>query len=74
MAGFAEAALERVRVARARLAAAQEADDAVEEAQAAEAVEVAAAIVHAGEHGMQVFVRPCTHPLQEPESGKGAES
>ncbi|MCX5613302.1 MULTISPECIES: hypothetical protein [unclassified Streptomyces] len=39
MAGFEEAALERVRMARARLRAAQEADDAFEEAQATEELE-----------------------------------
>ncbi|MFD0353092.1 hypothetical protein ACFVHW_04975 [Streptomyces sp. NPDC127110] len=50
MAGFAEAALERVRVARARLAAAQEADDAVEEAQAAEELEDALRVAH--DHGV----------------------
>lgn len=39
VAGFEEAALERVRMARARLRAAQEADDAFEEAQATEELE-----------------------------------
>ncbi|WP_327414832.1 hypothetical protein [Streptomyces sp. NBC_01233] len=50
MAGFAEAALERVRVARARLAAAREADDAVEEAQAADELEDALRV--ARDHGV----------------------
>ncbi|MCM1966310.1 MULTISPECIES: hypothetical protein [unclassified Streptomyces] len=50
MAGFTEAALERVRVARARLAAAQEADDAVEEAQAVEELEDALRV--ADDHGV----------------------
>lgn len=46
VAGFEEAALERVRVARARLQAAQEADDAFEEAQAAEELEDALRVAH----------------------------
>lgn len=50
VAGFEEAALERVRVARARLQAAQEADDAVEEAQAAEELEDALRVAH--DHGV----------------------
>ncbi|MCX5193163.1 hypothetical protein OOK31_04535 [Streptomyces sp. NBC_00249] len=50
MAGFKEAALERVRVARARLQAAQEADDAFEEAQAAEELEDALRV--ARDHGV----------------------
>ncbi|MFJ9551319.1 hypothetical protein [Streptomyces erythrochromogenes] len=35
-----------------------------------EAGEVAAVIKHAGEHGVQVLVRPCTDLLQEPDTGK----
>lgn len=50
VAGFEEAALERVRVARARLAAAREADDAFEEAQAAEELEDALRVAH--DHGV----------------------
>ncbi|MCM1966034.1 hypothetical protein [Streptomyces sp. G1] len=50
MAGFAEAALERVRVARARLAAAWEADDAFEEAQASDELEDALRVAH--DHGV----------------------
>lgn len=50
MAGFEEAALGRVRVARARLRAAQEADDAFEEAQAAEELEDALRV--ARDHGV----------------------
>lgn len=49
VAGFEEAALERVRVARARLQAAQEADDAFAEAQAAEELEDALRVAH--DHG-----------------------
>ncbi|MGW7327145.1 hypothetical protein ACWGIU_00630 [Streptomyces sp. NPDC054840] len=52
MAGFEEAALERVRVARARLAAAQEACDAVEEAQAADELEDAQRV--ARDHGVSI--------------------
>ncbi|NXY95460.1 hypothetical protein HYE82_13890 [Streptomyces sp. BR123] len=52
MAGFMEAALERVRVARARLAAAQADDDAFEEAQAAEELEDALRV--ARDHGVRV--------------------
>jgi hypothetical protein len=47
-----EAALERVRVARARLAAAQADDDAFEEAQAAEELEDALRV--ARDHGVRV--------------------
>ncbi|MEU4269373.1 hypothetical protein [Streptomyces sp. NPDC026092] len=50
MAGFEEAALERVRMARARLQAAREADDAFEEAQAAEELEDALRVAH--DHGV----------------------
>ncbi|WP_185910964.1 hypothetical protein [Streptomyces sp. WAC07149] len=50
MAGFEEAALERIRVARARLEAAQEADDAFEEAQATEELEDALRVAH--DHGV----------------------
>ncbi|MFD0374982.1 MULTISPECIES: hypothetical protein [Streptomyces] len=50
MAGFEEAALERVRVARAHLQAAQEAADAFEEAQAAEELEDALRVAH--DHGV----------------------
>ncbi|MET9886713.1 hypothetical protein ABZZ20_26960 [Streptomyces sp. NPDC006430] len=50
MAGFEEAALERVRVARVRLRTAQEADDAFEEAQAAEELEDAQRVAH--DHGL----------------------
>ncbi|WP_371615751.1 hypothetical protein [Streptomyces sp. NBC_00454] len=50
MAGFEEAALERVRVARARLRAAREVDDAFEEAQAAEELEDALRVAH--DHGV----------------------
>ncbi|MFJ9551922.1 hypothetical protein [Streptomyces erythrochromogenes] len=39
-----------------------------------EAGEVAAAIEHAGEHGMQILVRPYSHLLQEAETGKEAAS
>lgn len=35
-----------------------------------EAGEVAAVIQHAGAHGIQVRIRPCTHPLQDPDTGK----
>ncbi|MET9886715.1 hypothetical protein ABZZ20_26970 [Streptomyces sp. NPDC006430] len=31
-----------------------------------EAGKVASAIEHAGEHGMQLLVRPCTHPHDAP--------
>lgn len=50
VAGFEEAALERVRMARARLQAAREADDAFEEAQAAEELEDAQRVAH--DHGV----------------------
>lgn len=50
VAGFEEAALERVRVARSRLRAAQEADDALDEAQAAEELEDALRMAH--DHGV----------------------
>ncbi|WP_168714735.1 hypothetical protein [Streptomyces sp. A0592] len=50
MAGFEEAALERVRLAQARLRAAQEADDAIEEAQAVEELEDAMRM--ARDHGV----------------------
>ncbi|MFD8637153.1 MULTISPECIES: hypothetical protein [unclassified Streptomyces] len=50
MAGFEEAALDRVRVARARLAAAVQADDAFEEAAAAEELEDALRV--ARDHGV----------------------
>ncbi|MFB6810608.1 hypothetical protein [Streptomyces sp. NPDC056387] len=50
MAGFEEAALERVRVARSRLRAAQEADDALDEAQAAQELEDALRMAH--DHGV----------------------
>ncbi|CAM5314674.1 hypothetical protein [Streptomyces avidinii] len=50
MAGFEEAALERVRMARSRLQAAQAADDAFEEAQAAEELEDALRV--ANDHGV----------------------
>ncbi|MFJ3725858.1 hypothetical protein ACIPYQ_25275 [Streptomyces sp. NPDC090045] len=50
MAGFEEAALERVRMARARLQAAREAGDAFEEAQAAEELEDALRVAH--DHGV----------------------
>ncbi|MDK9495948.1 hypothetical protein QEZ40_007436 [Streptomyces katrae] len=33
-----------------------------------EAGEVAAAIAYAGEHGMQVRVRPCRRPVEKPRS------
>ncbi|MCX5127015.1 hypothetical protein [Streptomyces sp. NBC_00347] len=39
-----------------------------------EAGEVAAAIENAGDRGMQVLVRPCTRPLQEPDTAKKAAS
>lgn len=48
--GFEGAALERVRVARVRLEAAREAEDAFEEAQAAEELEDASRL--AREHGI----------------------
>ncbi len=50
VAGFEEAALERIRGARARLQAAQEADDAFDEAQAAEELEDALRVAH--DHGV----------------------
>ncbi len=50
MVGFEGAALERVRVARVRLAAAREAEDAFEEAQAVEELEDAVRL--AREHGI----------------------
>ncbi|THA81172.1 hypothetical protein E6U81_25345 [Streptomyces sp. A0592] len=50
VAGFEEAALERVRLAQARLRAAQEADDAIEEAQAVEELEDAMRM--ARDHGV----------------------
>lgn len=50
MAGFEEAALERVRMARARLQAAQAADDAFEEAEAEEELEDALRVAH--DHGV----------------------
>ncbi|MEU8435236.1 hypothetical protein AB0F18_20395 [Streptomyces sp. NPDC029216] len=50
MTGFAEAASERVRMARARQAAAHEAGDAFEEAQAAEELEDALRVAH--DHGV----------------------
>ncbi|MEU8519937.1 hypothetical protein [Streptomyces sp. NBC_01216] len=50
MAGFEEAALERVREARARLQAAREADDVFEEAQAAEELDDAVRVAH--DHGV----------------------
>lgn len=50
MAGFEEAALERVRVARARVQAAQEADDVFDEAQAADELEDALRV--ARDHGV----------------------
>ncbi|MFI5617826.1 hypothetical protein [Streptomyces sp. NPDC051567] len=56
MAGFTEAALERVRVARARLVAAREADDAVEEAQAADELEDALRV--ARDHGVATGDEP----------------
>ncbi|MDX6761443.1 MULTISPECIES: hypothetical protein [Streptomyces] len=52
MAVFEEAVLERVRMAQARLQAAQEADDVIEEAQAAEELEDALRV--AREHGTAV--------------------
>ncbi|MFF4580143.1 hypothetical protein [Streptomyces sp. NPDC001389] len=54
MAGFAEAALERVRAARARLAAAHHAGDAFEEAQATEELEDALRM--ACDHGVHTGV------------------
>lgn len=54
MAGFTEAARERVRVARARLAAAHEAGDAFEAAQASEELEDALRM--AREHGVDTGV------------------
>ncbi|MGW2272540.1 hypothetical protein [Streptomyces yangpuensis] len=50
MAGFEEAVLERVRLAQARLRAAQEADDPIEEAQAVEELEDALRM--ARDHGV----------------------
>jgi hypothetical protein len=52
VAGFEKAALDRVRVARARLAAAQDDDDAFEEAQAVEELEDALRL--ARDHGVSV--------------------
>ncbi|WP_219664957.1 hypothetical protein [Streptomyces bambusae] len=52
MAGFEKAALDRVRVARARLAAAQDDDDAFEEAQAVEELEDALRL--ARDHGVSI--------------------
>ncbi|MFJ7591313.1 hypothetical protein ACIQZO_28855 [Streptomyces sp. NPDC097617] len=52
MAGFPEAALERIRAARSRVAASHEAGDAFEEAQAAEELEDALRV--AREHGLAV--------------------
>ncbi|MET3987108.1 hypothetical protein [Streptomyces sp. PvR034] len=37
-----------------------------------EAGEVAAVITHAGEHGMQLRIRPCTRPLQRPDTEREA--
>ncbi|WP_024755178.1 hypothetical protein [Streptomyces exfoliatus] len=44
------------------------------EVRTAEAGEVAAVIEHAGKHGMQVLVRPCRRPVEEPGTGKEDES
>ncbi|MEW2414525.1 hypothetical protein AB0953_12475 [Streptomyces sp. NPDC046866] len=40
------------------------------EVRTVEAGEVAAAIEHAGELGMQVLVRPCRRPVEEPGTRK----
>ncbi|MFE4263494.1 hypothetical protein [Streptomyces sp. NPDC056883] len=40
------------------------------EVRTVEVGEVAAVIEHAGEHGMQILVRPCTRPPQEPDTRK----
>ncbi|MEV6246737.1 hypothetical protein AB0M38_11095 [Streptomyces sp. NPDC051742] len=52
MARFEEAALERVRMARARVRAAREADDVFEEAQAEEELEDALRVAH--DHGVAI--------------------
>ncbi|MFG2236046.1 hypothetical protein ACGFNX_39690 [Streptomyces sp. NPDC048723] len=36
--------------------------------------EVAAVVEHAGKHGMQILVRPCTHPNDGPDTRKEAAS
>ncbi|MFI5642438.1 hypothetical protein ACIA8H_34205 [Streptomyces goshikiensis] len=40
------------------------------EVRTVEAGEVAAVIEYAGEHGMQVRVRPCRRPVEEPSTRK----
>ncbi|MFD5421003.1 hypothetical protein ACFWJT_23635 [Streptomyces sp. NPDC127069] len=44
------------------------------EVRTVEAGEVAAVIEHAGEHGVQVLVRPCRGQVGEPSAGKGDAS
>ncbi|WP_330328368.1 hypothetical protein OHS33_00555 [Streptomyces sp. NBC_00536] len=77
MAGFEEAALERVRMARGHGVAGSEprtvrlyeitrlGTGSGAEVRTVEAAEVAAVIQYAGEHGMRVRVRPCTRPHEE---------
>ncbi|MEU6866580.1 hypothetical protein ABZ924_25525 [Streptomyces sp. NPDC046876] len=44
------------------------------EVRTVEAGEVAAVIAYAGEHGVQVLVRPCRGPVGEPGTGKEGAS
>ncbi|WP_405833315.1 MULTISPECIES: hypothetical protein [unclassified Streptomyces] len=44
------------------------------EVRTVEAGEVAAAIEYAGEHGIQVRVRPCRRPVEEPSTEKEGAS
>ncbi|MER6482767.1 hypothetical protein ABT264_04430 [Streptomyces virginiae] len=44
------------------------------EVRTVEAGEVAAAIEYADEHGMQVRIRPCRHPVEKPSTKKQGAS
>ncbi|MER6446466.1 hypothetical protein DEJ51_03430 [Streptomyces venezuelae] len=44
------------------------------EVRTVDAGEVAAVIEYAGEHGMQVRVRPCRRPVEEPSTKKEGAS